>query len=198
MDKKHRIQSVRPIEQPMPKPPVIAKHMRPSFSPSVLSGYGEAMAVFSELNPNANASSECFNRAHVWAYEEYTKRGLNSMKVFMFFTDKFIRDWGYDWWFHVSPFVYTGDGELVVDAYFTGQPLSMKDWTDSFIYSQAECPEISSYSQYSQHQQENDCYLYKGSMFFWQPMDVEQLEIDGSEKTEFIQSEVDAAYSQGF
>ena len=202
LDSAHRIQSVRSLG-PSPQ----SKQVRTApqnfvYTPTVVGSDDEATEIFNELNPNANSKSECYNRAHVWTYEEKLKRDLNSMKVFLFFTYRYIREYNYGWWFHVAPFLMVKQGtttmEQVTDPEFTSSPQAMKDWTDIFIAPKVDCPVIQKYSDYEQHQEAQYCYRVKVSMHYWQPRDIQQNEIDGSLKTEFIPSEVEWAYSQGF
>lgn len=172
------------------------------YVPTLVANLEVATAIFKELNPNARSSSQCYNRAHVWSYEEKQRRDLNTMKVFLFFTDRYIRDYNYHWWFHVSPFVLVQEGaqvkERVIDWEFLYSPYFMKDWTDYFIQSKEECPSVKKYADYDEHQEEHDCYIIKKSMYYWQPRDIETFDQTGQEKQSFIPDEVDAAYRQGF
>ena len=172
------------------------------FVPTVLPGMNEANEVFKELNPYYRGRSECYNRAHVWSYEESVKRKINSMKVFLFFTTKYIGDYNWNWWFHVSPYVLVNENgevtENVIDYRFMKGPTKMQQWTNYFMIPDVVCPTVAKYSDYESHQNESYCYLIKKSMYFWQPSDINNLERSGIEKTSFIQDEVDYAYWQGF
>jgi len=172
------------------------------FTPSVLPDMQVATAVFDELNPKWRRRAECFNKAHVWVYEENQKRKLNLMKVFLFFTSKYIWDYNWNWWFHVSPYVMVSENnnitENVIDYTFMKGPTKMHDWTNYFIIPHTECPTVEKYSDYDQHQQESYCYLIKKSMYYWQPQDIENLEKTGAEKNSFLMDEVSAAYWQAF
>ena len=172
------------------------------YVPTVLPSMVDANVIFRELNPNFRSRAQCYNKAHVWVYEENKKRNINLMKVFLFFTSKYIWDYNFNWWFHVSPYVLVNEGneitENVIDYTFMNGPTKMHQWTNYFIVPKTECPSVLKYSDYEQHQQESYCYLIKKSMYFWQPQDIDTLERTGFEKTEFIKSEVDAAYWQGF
>lgn len=172
------------------------------YEPSVLNTYQEAQKIFKGLNPYYRNGSECYNRAHVWSYESLTKHGLNSMKVFMFYTRKYIREYNFKWWFHVAPFTYVMENgspsEKVLDYFFANNPLDTKKWTDIFMYNKAECPVITKYTDYSQHEYENWCYLFKTSMYYYQPLDLEALENQGREKNNWVNWEVNNAYRQGF
>jgi hypothetical protein len=172
------------------------------FVPTVLPSMNEANEIFKELNPYYRGRSECYNRAHIWSYEENKIRNLNSMKVFLFFTSKYIWDYNWNWWFHVSPFVLVkengGVTENVIDYRFMSGPTKMQQWTNYFMVPKVVCPTVEKYSDYELHQNESYCYLIKKSMYFWQPSDIDYLERSGVEKTSFIQDEIDYAYWQGF
>lgn len=172
------------------------------YEPTIVSNMPEATAIFNELNPNYRRRSECYNRAHVWSYEEYKRINLHSMKVFLFFTSKYIWDYNWDWWFHVSPYILVNENneitERVIDYRFMAGPTKMKNWTNYFIIPQTECPTVAKYSDYENHQNESYCYLIKTSMYFWQPRDIDTLERTGKEKTSFLSDEVAHAYWQGF
>lgn len=73
------------------------------YEPTILSGQDEANKIFKKLNGRYRRRSECYNRAHVWSYESLSRFSLKSMKVFLFFTRKYIREYDFGWWFHVSP-----------------------------------------------------------------------------------------------
>jgi hypothetical protein len=124
------------------------------------------------------------------------------MKVFMFFTAKYIRDYHYRWWFHVSPFSYVEDKgivrESILDFRFMQGPVSPKEWSDQFIGPKSECPTVKKYSDYSDHQYEHYCYFMKVPMYFWQPRHLEALEAGASPPETFIREEVLSAYSQAF
>lgn len=149
-----------------------------------------------------SSNSQCYNRAHVWVYEAKNNYSLNAMKVFMFYTRKYIRQYNFEWWFHVAPFTYIQEGEStvekVLDPRFTRGPLVMKSWTDIFMRNKVTCPAITKYSQYANNQEAEYCYLYKASMYYVQPLDLENLENTGRTKTAFYNWEVNRAYRQGF
>ncbi len=172
------------------------------YQPTIINSYNEVESLFMALKPNSRRSSECFNRAHVWSYEMFQKNQIKSMKMFIFFTRKYIREHNFSWWFHVAPFTYMKRYnevvEKVLDFSFTKIPANTKSWTDVFMKNKVNCPVITKYSDYSQHQEEEWCYLFKTSMYYYGPRDLEDLEETGAEKTDWVQSEINTAYSQGF
>jgi hypothetical protein len=172
------------------------------YIPTVLNSEEEAKSLFSSLRRGARSESQCYNRAHIWSYESKKKHDVNSMKVFMFYTRKYIREYNFHWWFHVSPFTYIYLGEekqeRVLDFKFTRMPLPMKNWTDIFMDNNAVCPSIEKYSQYENNQQKEYCYLFKTSMFDYQPIDLKRRESTGALKTNWVNWEIKNAYRNGF
>lgn len=174
-----------------------------SYRPTVLESAEEAQRVHRSLRRKSifqqlQFSIQCYNLAHVRAYEAFQKTGLKSMKAFLFFTDSYIREYGWKWWFHVTPMTYARiDGKIeaqVMDPEWSKRPLSIQGWTDIFMKNDATCPMIEKYSQYENHQEEADCYVFPVNMYFYQPKDLAQLEKDGLMRTKFDMDEVNYAY----
>jgi hypothetical protein len=172
------------------------------YDPTILSGQDEANKIFKKLNGRYRRRSECYNRAHIWSYESLSRFNLKSMKVFLFFTRKYIREYDFEWWFHVSPYTYVMENgepqERVLDYMFVYSPTDMKKWTDYFMHNDPVCPTVTKYSDYANHQDKAYCYLIKTSMYYYQPLDLDKLDRSGSEKHEWINWEINNAYRQGF
>ncbi len=180
----------RNLEDPDPRPAPT------SYTPTNLSSLTEATAIFG--NMRRSGSGQCYNRAHVWTYEEFNRSGLCSMKLFMFFTRSYIYQYRYKWWFHVTPMTYVNGTAMTLDRAFFRGPATVKTWTDNFIYSKRNCPVINKYSSYRDHQDTEHCYLHPATMYFWQPRDLENYELTGYEKKQFNSSEISHAYWNAF
>jgi hypothetical protein len=171
------------------------------YVPSVLSD-AEATALFQGMNPNYRRRSQCYNRALVWGYESHEEKHIDTMKVFLFFTSKYIREVHYKWWFHVAPytFVDTGDdrGARVLDPTFLRSPVSLHDWSNTFVSTGNECPVVPRYRDYSEHQDEADCYFIQTPMYFWQPRDIDRRDQGLPVQTDFVKAQVEIAYRKGF
>lgn len=173
-------------------------HTSFSYDPSVVSS-SSATSIFRRMRRDYQNESQCYNRAHIWAWEEFQKSGLKSSKHFLFFTRRYIRNYRYKWWFHVSPSVkVSGLGDRILDRRYTSGHRSVKSWTNNFIYSRRSCPVVNNYFDYRNNQESQDCYLIPVSMYFWQPRDIERRDRGGAVKTQFYQSEVDYAYWEAF
>ena len=58
--------------------------------------------IFSRQNTRLIQSSQCYDKAHYWSYE-WSRQNLSLGKMFLFFTESYIRRYNYKWWFHVAP-----------------------------------------------------------------------------------------------
>jgi hypothetical protein len=172
-----------------------------SYTPSVVS-LATATNVFQKMRRDYQYQSQCYNRAHIWTYEEYRRSALKSNKLFLFFTSRYIRKYNYKWWFHVTPMLYVGGTSqsnwMTLDRRYTGGPLTTRTWTNVFMYNDAFCPVVYKYSSYRNHQSEQYCYLIPTSMYFWQPLDIERQERTGYVKTQYFTSQTDYAYWEAF
>lgn len=88
---------------------VMSSRQTPSsnYTPTVLPSFEKAKEVFKTLNHRANEDSQCYNRAHVWSWEMYNNHLIRPMKIYIFFSRRYIRRYNFDWWFHVAPYVIT-------------------------------------------------------------------------------------------
>lgn len=124
------------------------------------------------------------------------------MKMFIFYTRKYIREYDFQWWFHVAPYTYVkiqeANEQRILDRTFAREPLAVKSWTDIFMKNKVDCSVITKYSDYENHQESQYCYLYKASMYYLQPLDLENHEQTGATKTKWLDYEVSRAYWNGF
>lgn len=175
-----------------------------SYEPTVLPSMEAATKLLkTQRKPNMiQWNIQCYNMAHVRAYEAWKYHGVNSQKIFLFFTKSYIRKYRFKWWFHVTPMVLVNNNgkadQMVLDREWSKVPLPVKSWTDKFIKSKKACPVISKYSAYEQNQETNDCYVYPISMYYWQPVHLIELEETRQERATFNMSEVNTAYRRDF
>lgn len=173
-----------------------------SFTPSILKNLDQARGFFYEARIDAKEESQCYNRAHIWAYEWRTKKNLYSSKVWIYFSRRYIRKYKFEWWFHVAPVVHViHDGkvrERVMDIKYAKGPLKLKQWSDIFMRDSADCPVVNNYSDQALNQELVSCYLMKSSMYYYQPVDLEQKEITGNTRSRWLESEVKHAYLEAF
>jgi hypothetical protein len=165
---------------------------------TILDSYGELTTLFNRMNRSWKTTTECTDRAHIWSYEEWKRSKHISRKVFLFFTDTYIRRYNYNWWFHVSPYqlVKNGSGstEYVVDRKYTSTPRLMKDWTDIFIHSKRSCP-VTTYRHYRANKNGSEhCFAVKSNMYNRLPYHVRLEEDNGRVQNGFSSSEVNFSY----
>jgi hypothetical protein len=185
--------SVFEVTPPPPPPP---------FEPTVVQGMDEAWNIFNRSNSNYKRVSECSDRAHVWAHNEFKHSGTKSEKVFVFFTESYIKSVRFKWWFHVAP-LYTVNNngniqKLVMDYRFTDRPMTVKEWTDQFVYTKRSCKVTTKFSEYDNNPQTENCYVIYESMHYKIPLDIENEETLGLYKTSTSESELKASYSFAF
>ncbi len=168
-----------------------------SFEPTILGSTDEVNKIFNRLRNNYKRDSQCFNRAHVWANDELKNSGLKSMKVFVFFTASYITRNRFNWWFHIAPLVKVQDqGEVssrVLDYRYADRPVTVKQWTDIFVFSSRPCLVTTKFSDYDVNPQTEDCYLITTNMYYWMPQDIAQRDTTGVEKDKFATGSIESA-----
>ena len=174
----------------------------PHFEPTVVQGMEEAWNIFNRSNSYYKRVSECTDRAHVWAFDEFKKTGTKSKKVFLFLTASYINSVRFKWWFHVAPLYTVNDNgtikELVMDFRYSPGPQTVKEWTDQFVYTKRPCKVTTKFSEYDVNPQTENCYLIYESMHYKIPGEIHEQELSGRYKTASSESEIKAAFRYGF
>jgi hypothetical protein len=198
------ITALKEIAAPLPRFDEIISYTSEEltpYTPSILKDLDQARSFFYDARAT-HKESQCFNRAHVWTYEWRTKRNLYASKVWLFFTRKFIRKYKFEWWFHVAPMVnVVVDGsvkERVMDIKYAKGPLKLKQWTDIFMRDNADCPVVQKYSDHANYPESGSCFVMKSSMYYYQPIDLEELDVTGKTKSRWLEPEVKNAFLEAF
>jgi hypothetical protein len=146
------------------------------FAPTELKGLDEATEIFHDmLNDGDKRRSQCFKRAHMWAFDMWSHLGINSEKVFIFYTQRYIQLEEFEWWFHVAPVVSAKTEKYVVDGTFMKKPVTINEWQHFFIKSdKVNCPIVKDYSEYTNGQFKKLCYLMLVPMYYLSPLDIER------------------------
>lgn len=172
-----------------------------TYKPSILKSVSQAQELFDQA-PYKKKESQCYNKAHIWAYDWRIKSNVYSSKIWIFFTRKYIREYEFEWWFHVAPYVHVviGDSvkERVMDKKYTKGPVKINDWSNIFMRNSAKCPVVTNYTDHADYPESAYCFLMKSSMYYYQPVDLEKLEQDGTVRTRWIYPEVKHAYQEAF
>jgi hypothetical protein len=139
----------------------------------------EAQQVFRSLDTDMKGRSVCANRAHIWTHFMNRRYGYLTGKVFLFYTNRIQPPEGTQWWYHVAPYTLVDGQEMVFDAGFGfPAPLSMDRWIRSFTHQTAQCKVITDIHEYYRDRAGNyaPCYIRKVPMYYWMPLDVEDLD----------------------
>jgi hypothetical protein len=172
-----------------------------TYDPTVIENLELVTTYFQEAK-YVDKESQCYNRAHIWSYEWFTKNSINSMKTWLFFTRRYIRKFKFDWWFHVSPsvrLIHNGvQKEMVMDVKYARGPLEIKNWTNIFMRDDANCPLVKTYSDYANYPESGSCFTMRTSMFYYQPIDIETKETWGTIKANWYDEEIKKAYLEAF
>lgn len=201
IDENRRVLSAQSSELPGEETPREVMNPTSNYMPSVLGSMDYARRYFNESRYNSK-ESQCFNRAHVWTHDWRIKHNFYSMKAFIFFTKKYIRKYNFDWWFHVAPLVHVvANGKIterVMDIKYSRGPQKLRDWSNIFMKDDSACPIVTNYSDYADWPEGSHCYIMRTSMYYYQPLDLENLEKFGYQKNRWIEAELQGAYSEAF
>lgn len=165
------------------------------FAPTDLKSIEEATDLFKNmLNDGDRVFSQCFKRAHMWSYDMWSKLGIFSEKIFIFYTKRYAILEDFEWWFHVAPMVTVDGEQYVMDGTFMTKPITVTAWKDYFIKSSnITCPEIKAYQEFENNQWNRLCYLMKTPMYHFSPLDIQARDKDGIERNHWVLSELQDA-----
>jgi hypothetical protein len=206
IDERSSIIAVRRTAPPSMSPEgpaaLLEETARAPFEPTVVDGIARARDVFDRSNPYYKRISECSDRAHVWAHDEFKATGTKALKAFVFFTASYINSVRFKWWFHVAPLYKVREGgevrDIVMDFRYTAGPQSVKDWTDNFVYTKRPCKVTTKFSEYDVNPQTENCYLIFESMHYRLPGEIHQQELAGRYKNQTSESELRMARRLAF
>lgn len=86
---------------------------RSDFEPTVVANMTEINNIWNRSNPYWKRVSECSDRAHVWAHDEFKRTGTKSEKIFILLTASYIDSVRFKWWFHVAPMYTVNDNGTI-------------------------------------------------------------------------------------
>lgn len=159
----------------------------------------EIQNIWNRMNPFMKRKSECSDRAHVWAHDEFQKTGTKSEKAFLLLTDSYIRRHRYKWWFHVAPMYTTASGrKIVMDYQFLDRPVTYTEWKNLLVFSKRECVTEFRFLDYNAGaDQSQDCYQKFEPMYYYVPADIANFET-GRGKSGWSTFEVNGSRSRAF
>jgi Glutaminase len=165
------------------------------FAPTDLQTIERANDIFKNmLNDGDKGRSQCFKRAHMWSFDMWSKLGISSEKIFLFYTKRYSILEDFEWWFHVAPLVKVGDQDYVMDGTFMKKPVTVNEWRDYFFKTdKITCPEINKYQEYENHQWSRLCYFMRVPMYYFNPLSIENRDKKGIERNHWILEELQDA-----
>lgn len=165
------------------------------FAPTDLQSVEAATEIFNGmLNDGDRRRSQCFKRAHIWAFDMWSKLNISSQKMFIFYTQRYIQLEEFEWWFHVAPMVVVQGEDYVLDGTFMQKPITAKAWKDYFIKSdKVNCPTIENYQEFKNNQWTKLCYLMKVPMYHLSPLDIEFRDTKGVQRNHWVLEELQDA-----
>jgi hypothetical protein len=165
------------------------------FAPTDLQSNERVNILFRNmLNDGDKRRSQCFKRAHMWAFDMWSKGQISSQKIFIFYTQRYIQLEDFEWWFHVAPMVLSNGVEYVLDGTFMEGPITLQAWMAHFIKSsKITCPVIEKYQDYESNQWSRLCYLMKVPMYYFSPLDIENRDTKGELKNHWVLEELQDA-----
>jgi len=174
--------------------PTEIRYTDQEFNPTNLASMEDAQRLLVELKYLKKSYAECYQRAHLWALEMRQMANVRSEKVFLFFTNKYRRETGFDWWFHVAPFILVNGKEMVLDPYFFKTPVDIQTWSNFFMPSHPKCATVDGYQEFEKRTNSEDCIIRKVPQYYYQPLDVETRDAGGLPITDWIDYQVISAY----
>lgn len=168
------------------------------FVPSLVPD-SELQNIFNRMNPFMKRKSECSDRAHVWAWDENQKTGIQMEKAFLLLTDSYIKRNRYKWWFHVAPLYTTTSGQkIVMDYQFLDRPVTFTEWKNFLVFSKRDCVTDFKFLDYNAGaDQTQDCYSKFEPMYYRIPGDIGTREL-GSPRIKWSEFEVNSARARAF
>ena len=165
------------------------------FAPTDLQSLENVTQIFeSLLNDGDRGRSQCFKRAHMWAFDMWSQLGISSQKLFIFYTQRYIQLEEFEWWFHVAPMVVANGEEYVLDGTFMTKPITVKEWQNYFIKSEKiNCPVVDNYYEFEKNQWKRLCYLMKVPMYYFSPLNIEARDSQNIQRNHWVLEELQDA-----
>lgn len=165
------------------------------FAPTDLKSVEKATEVFNNmLNDGDKSRSQCFKRAHMWSYDMWSKSGINSQKLFIFWSKRYQILEEFDWWFHVAPMVVVNGEEYVMDGTFMKKPIPVLEWRNYFMKTdKITCPVVDTFQEIEAQHWTRLCFLMKVPMYHLSPLDIQFRDLQGIERNHWVLEELQDA-----
>jgi hypothetical protein len=169
------------------------RNERRDLAPTDVGGKEQVQRLFGLQNDGDKSRSQCFKRAHMWAYDMWVREGIIGQKIFIFYSKRYIQLEEFDWWFHVAPVVTAAGTEYVMDKTFLDKPVTIPEWKQKFMKASVTCEMIEKYDQYESRPWNRLCFLMKTPMWYFRPADIRARDYDGIEKNNWALMELQDA-----
>jgi hypothetical protein len=158
------------------------RNERRDLAPTDVGGMEQVQRLFGLQNDGDKSRSQCFKRAHMWAYDMWVREGIIGQKIFIFYSKRYIQLEEFDWWFHVAPVVTSAGTEYVMDKTFLDKPVTIPEWKQKFMKASVTCAMIEKYDQYESRPWNRLCFMMKTPMWYFRPADIRARDYNGIEK----------------
>ena len=162
-------------------------HPDRAFEPTDVGTVERATQIFNSLDNTNRDQSQCFKRAHMWAFDLWSRLGINSTKMFIFYTNRFRELEDFDWWFHVAPALKVNGETYVIDRGFDfiDSPLKPNDWKAKVSPSlrNTTCAVINNQADYDNNRWSRLCFFREMPMHYFRPLDLQNLDRRNMAKT---------------
>lgn len=169
------------------------RNERRDLTPTDVGAVDQVQRLFGLQNDGDKSRSQCFKRAHMWAFDMWTREGIISQKIYIFYSKRYIQLEEFDWWFHVAPVVVSNGIEYVLDKTFLDKPVTIPEWKQKFMKASVTCDTIEHYDQYETRPWNRLCFLMKTPMWYFRPADIRARDHQGIEKNNWVLMELQDA-----
>ncbi|MBX9765871.1 MAG: hypothetical protein K2X47_01250 [Bdellovibrionales bacterium] len=193
---------------------------RVPFAPTTVSGANQLNQIFFNVDPMNQSymdlSDNCFNRSHYFARQneigaiaqfdkiarekqgvtlppsiDATKQPIFSEKIFVLFTDRYMKAFNHKWWYHTSPTVRVvkggGHDVYVLDRSYMDQPVPREAWlrafashafqpaklSDGSFWDGSGCKPLKTLADYTNGSQKEMCFYSENqNMYTYLPTDL--------------------------
>src|SRR5690606_33635250 len=79
------------------------------------------------------SDTHCYDRAHTWSYDLYKTHNVETKKIILHYTARYMKELKGGWSWHVAPMVTVQGKEYVLDKNFFNRPVPKAEWLAFFI-----------------------------------------------------------------
>ena len=174
------------------------------YEPTDLETLENATNIFDSLEKDYQNKSQCYNRAYIWSRRMEKRFGVKSMKIFIFYTQKYRNEVSGKWWFHVAPMVNVSGQYYAFDRRFSKAPETAREWEKHFTkgikdknYDCLKMNNIETFYDKSNTWSEF-CNIQYTNMYFWGPRELKKAAKEGLMQTGWTNRKLKIASKEAF